>query len=278
MVRRRRLRPKRAPAEEVADNLAWLFYKDGVRELTLARGFEEAELVKLLEIVQRARNAPPDEDDLVTMLWEADFAYLKYKYVDLLHDGSAAASSADGDESRPASPDIEIATRGAPAAAGDRASRGFVNMADFDSTLYFLDEPEIEYLHGEIEREYEQDLRANVVAVLLDIFEAQTDPAVRSEVIENLHTLMVYLLVGAHFRGVAFALRESRSSLDRAQDLAARAAAAARRAAGCASARPTRSRSCCRRSTTRRNFRRRRISRRSSTSCSRRRSRPCSSG
>ena len=57
----------------------WLFYKDGVRELTLVEGFEETEVVKLLEIIQRARKATADDDDLVTMLWEADFAFLKYR-------------------------------------------------------------------------------------------------------------------------------------------------------------------------------------------------------
>ena len=61
-------------------------------------------------------------------------------------------------------------------------------MADFDATLYFLDDREIEYLHAEIEREYEQDLRTNIVAALLDIFEAQDDPTVRSEVIDHLDT------------------------------------------------------------------------------------------
>ena len=78
MVRRGRRR-RANDGEKNADNLAWLFYKDGVRELTLAPGFEETEVVKLLEIIQRARKASADEDDLVTMLWEADFTFLKYR-------------------------------------------------------------------------------------------------------------------------------------------------------------------------------------------------------
>ena len=41
----------------------------------------------------------------------------------------------------------------------------------------------------------------------------------RSEAIENIHTLMAYLLVGGHFRGAAFVLRESQASLTRASDL-----------------------------------------------------------
>ena len=52
-----------------ADSLSWLFFKDGVRELTLLKGFEDKEVIALLNILQRARKASPDEDDLLTMLW-----------------------------------------------------------------------------------------------------------------------------------------------------------------------------------------------------------------
>ena len=67
-------------------------------------------------------------------------------------------------------------------------------MSDFDSTLYFLDEREIEYLQSEVDREYAHDLRQNVVAMLLDIFEQQSATAVRDEVVELLDVLMLHLL------------------------------------------------------------------------------------
>jgi len=85
------------------DNLAWLFYKDGVRELTISQGFEQTEVVVFLEMIQRARKANADEDDLVTMLWEADFTFLKYRYVDVLSDGSGDGL-VDGREMAPVSP------------------------------------------------------------------------------------------------------------------------------------------------------------------------------
>jgi hypothetical protein len=199
------------------DNLAWLFYKDGVRELTIDKGFEESEVVKLLEIIQRARKGAADEDDLVTMLWEADLGYLKYKYVDLLAEGGGDSDLADGTTVPAADPgDVRRATQ---EAVEESRAGGIVNMADFDSTLYFLDEREIEYLQGEIAREYEQDLRTNIVAVLLDIFEAQTDPEIRSEVLDNVHTLMVYLLTRGQFRGVANLLREAEVALQRGPDV-----------------------------------------------------------
>jgi len=206
-----------AGAGKSPDNLAWLFYKDGVRELTMERGFEEAEVVKLLEIIQRARKGSADEDDLVTMLWEADFTYLKYKYVDLLAEGEGGSELADGSNVQAA--EAGDVRRAAQEAVEESRAGGIVNMADFDSTLYFLDDREIEYLQEEIKREYEQDLRTNVVAVLLDIFEAQTDPEIRAEVLDNVHTLMVYLLTTGHFRGVASLLREGELALKRGAEV-----------------------------------------------------------
>jgi HEAT repeat protein len=206
-------------AAKSADNLAWLFYKDGVRELKMAKGFEEEEVLKLLTIIQRAKKGSADEDDLVTMLWEADFAFLKYKYVDLLAEGGGASDVADGTEAQPADPNAVRA--GAQEAVEESRAGGIVNMSDFDATLYFLDEREIDYLQNEIKREYAMDLRANIVGVLMDIFEAQTDPEIRAEVIDNVHTLMVYLLTAGHFRGVAYVLREAHTALGRAAEVTA---------------------------------------------------------
>jgi HEAT repeat protein len=201
---------------KTADNLAWLLYKDGLREITIVKGFEESEFVKFLEITQRARHAQPDDDDLVAMLWEADFTCLKYRYIDLLAD----ASGGEPEDGTPVEPTTaEDIARAAHEPPPETNVASVVNMADFDSTLYFLDESEIEYLQTEIAREYRQDLRANVVAALFDIIDAQQDAAVRTEAIENIHTLMAFLLVGSHFRGAAYALRESQTSLSKARDL-----------------------------------------------------------
>jgi hypothetical protein len=202
-----------------SDSLAWLFYKDGVRELTMQKGFEENEVVKLLDIIQRARKGGADEDDLVTMLWESDFIFLQYKYVDLLADGNGGDDLADGGEQRPAS--AEAVRHGTREAVEESRAGGLVNMADFDGTLYFLDQREIEYLETELAREYAQDLRTNVVSVLLDIFETQTDADVRGEVLDNIQTLLVYLLAAGHFRGVAYALREVHAAVTRVGEITA---------------------------------------------------------
>ena len=47
----------------------------------------------------------------------------------------------------------------------------------------------------------------NISGALLDIFEGQVDVEVRAEVLDDLETLMVYLLSAGHFRGVARLIR-----------------------------------------------------------------------
>jgi hypothetical protein len=198
-----------------SDSLPWIFYKDGVREVTFLRGFDAEELPRLLTILQRIRKASPDEDDLLTMLWEGDFVFLRYRYVDLTVEASVPLSEG-GEALRDDRDEAVVATEEEPLAA---APSGVVNMADFDATLYFLDDREIEYLQSEARREYATDLRQNVVCILLDIFEQQPDIAVREEVVAALDTLMLHMLSAGQFRSVAFLVREALVAAQRAVEL-----------------------------------------------------------
>jgi hypothetical protein len=92
-------------------------------------------------------------------------------------------------------------------------------MSDFDSTLYFLDESEIEYIQAEVQREYEVDLRQNVLALMLDIFEQQAETAIRDEIAGILDSFMLHMLSAGQFRNVAYLIRESLVASQRAADI-----------------------------------------------------------
>ena len=200
-----------------SDSIPWICYKDGVREVKLLRGFETDELPKLLEILQRVRKASPEEDDLLTLLWGQDFANLRYRYVDLGVEVAAAITESSPEE-RPTqveSPQQTIADEVEETAE----SRAVVNLDDFDSTLYFLDERELDYLKSEIAKEYAGDLRRNVLSMVLDIFETQSDAEVREEIIGILDNLMLHLLSGGQYTAVAFLMRESLEAAKRGKDI-----------------------------------------------------------
>jgi hypothetical protein len=67
---------------DVKASLAFLFYKDGFRELRFLKGLEESEIEGLLELIKRSDNINELEDDLVTLVWERDFSHITYLATD----------------------------------------------------------------------------------------------------------------------------------------------------------------------------------------------------
>ncbi|HMI48518.1 MAG TPA: hypothetical protein VK481_07600, partial [Gemmatimonadaceae bacterium] len=63
--------------ERTSDNIAWLLYKDGIRELKMLQGFELEELEVFFNLLQRVRKATDDDDDLLTLMWEREFVNLQ---------------------------------------------------------------------------------------------------------------------------------------------------------------------------------------------------------
>lgn len=201
--------------ERTNDNLAWLFYKDGIRELTFLQGFENEDLASLFDILQRVRKAAADDDDLLTLMWEYEFSTLQYKYVDLLAENAPSidAMQTGGPKEKLLSP--------AQAESGgvETMSSSITQLSDFDSALYFLDDREVEYLQGEIAREFSTDLRPAVIASLLDVFETQKDPTVREEICGLLDYFLLILLSTAQYRNAAYLLREATVTANRAADI-----------------------------------------------------------
>ena len=92
---------------------------------------------------------------------------------------------------------------------------GIVNMADFDATLYFLDEREIEYLQdGDPARVRAGPAREHRRACCSTSSRRSPTRTFAAEVLDDLQTVMVYLLTAGHFRGVANLLREAQAAVD----------------------------------------------------------------
>ena len=221
-----------------SDSLAWVLFKDGVRSVTLLTGVEDEEIVGFLDVVHRARMLQAeDNDDLLTLLWEKDFQRIQYQFQEMVgeHGGPTLPSARDleapktealfvrqgvqsdvGEEAAEEGEPGE-ATEGGEAAGGRR--KGIVRAEDFDTTLYFLDEKEIEWIRQAVGDEYLQDLRRNVLAMLCDVLELQTYATVRTELISIVESFLPYLLGASDFTAVAYVLRESRSLILRAREL-----------------------------------------------------------
>ena len=201
--------------DQRTESIAWTLFKDGIRSLTFKPGVEEREIIEFLGVLQKARNLQPDApDDLLTLLWGADFQLIAYTFRELVAEGAVPiAAGATG------VPSSSEQVRRMVAQEAPAKREGIVSIEEFDTTLYFLDDKEVEYLHGEIEREYKQDLRRNVLAMVYDLLELQTYGTVRAELISIVENFIPYLLAGGDYRSVAYILREIRVILQRAREL-----------------------------------------------------------
>ena len=200
--------------ERTSDNIAWLLYKDGIRELKMLKGFEQEELGIFFNLLQRVRKATDDDDDLLTLMWEREFVTLQYRYVDLTQEGGPGVESMERAEQK------EKILSPAQAEAGLESTKSSIaKMDDFDATLYFLDDREVEYLQGEIKREFSTDLRPAVIASLLDTFENQKDATTREEICGLLDYFLLILLSTAQYRNAAYLLREAGVTANRAPEI-----------------------------------------------------------
>ncbi|MBS1241801.1 MAG: hypothetical protein H6R40_1228 [Gemmatimonadetes bacterium] len=201
-----------------SESFAFGLYKDGMRILTIRKGAEEEEVPRFLQTVSRARLLPADaNDDLLTLLWEQDFKRITYEFAEVIsdpwvYDPQALALEGRGDDSD------QVQHRVREEVAVSRPE-GVVDLEEFDSTLYFLDEIEIAALTRQVEDEYTRDLRSAALSIVFDLLELQADPEVRGEILGIIETLFPNILSRGEFLAVAGVLRELRQILQRVEQL-----------------------------------------------------------
>jgi hypothetical protein len=172
---------RRFSAGQGRDSLPFLFYKDGVRHLSFMPGFED-EIVSFLGIIDRARAIGAEGDeDMVTLLWQEEFASFQYSYVDALAEGLQVPGTLEAEERAVLTLDPGLVAgdvqHGDPSeqsplvVAGQPTVAASITRADFDETTYFLDVEELEVLRLELQRETHRDVKGDVLNALFDRLE-----------------------------------------------------------------------------------------------------------
>jgi HEAT repeat protein len=200
-----------------SESLSWSLFKDGMRTLTIRRGAEEEEFPKLLTTINQARFLAQDAgDDLPTLLWAHEFQFIEYRFIDFFAgEGAGAVPQASAGIS-----DGQTAQeRKARVAEEAPKAKSMVDVDDFDSTLYFLDEGEVSYLARELEEEYQRDVRGSALNILYDLMELNPEGAIRDEILRILEQLFPNLLNARDFRSAAGVLRESKLLREKVKDL-----------------------------------------------------------
>jgi hypothetical protein len=212
-------------ASSRSDSLSFLFFKDGIRELTFLKGIEGPELEGFLNVLRTARLVRGEGDDVLTILWEADLEFLQYQYIDLLAEGLELPGPTG--EPLPDLSQVLAEEVGSPEEAEDDGESGEGGEAspvtvreDFNPTLYALEPAEMDALQVELAAELRRDLRGDVLHGLFDRLEEREAPERQSEILGILHTLLPNLLsrgalsVAAELVATVTELRKKEGVLD----------------------------------------------------------------
>jgi HEAT repeat protein len=206
-------------AQSRTESISFLFFKDGVREITFLPGIEGEELERFLGVLQTARHARSDGDDLLTILWEADLDHLQYHFIDLLSEGIEIPEPTgeipqnlgqvlqeevgEGEEEEDTDEPEEAAQEGEAAPPPSSISR-----EDFNPTLYALDPSEMDSLRRELETEMNRNLRVGVLAALFDRVEEPAHRERQSEILSVIRTLLPNFLSRDAMSSAAGVVRE----------------------------------------------------------------------
>jgi len=134
------------------ESIAFLMFREGLRELILHPGIGEDEITGLLDEVAVSASVLEEEDgekDLLARLWERDFIHLRYYFVETLAEEEWVPPVEEEDEEEEDDDRGPIELSEEDRSAAERLSV----LEKFDSALYILDDEDMATLQAELESE-----------------------------------------------------------------------------------------------------------------------------
>jgi hypothetical protein len=212
------------------DNLARLFFRDGIRELTFHAGIDRAEMGRFLDMVRAAATRESTED-LVTQLWDDSLPHITYIAIDDILDqelgeepvpaefGSDFMNYVDfeldfaelDDDTVPETAREEAVTR-----AGELHRQ---LMESGDRQILSLTRDEEERLHPEVAEEDQASLVLRVLDTFFDVIDQDNDPATRGVIFAVLEKALVTLVAQRQWLSAGHILLAVGDVLDRRGDL-----------------------------------------------------------
>ncbi len=180
------------------DSLAFLLFRDGIRRLSFHPGLQENELQDFLKCLNRVALLSNEQDDLVTLFWDADFKSIKYFAVEELStetDGprleeQLSSGTSDGERGSGAAPDA-------------------ADLEDIEQPVSHLPveacslkEHEIEALRAELAREEQDPFGIAVVELAIDLTLLEPGREQRKELAKNTTDIFNRLLANEDLEAV----------------------------------------------------------------------------
>jgi HEAT repeat protein len=196
---------------DVKTSLAFLFFKDGLRELRFMRGLEEWEIQGLIDIIAQSDRINQLEDDFVTLLWEKDFVHIGYLATDEFLDESPVLVPESVDQFRkdlvfkPAAHRVEVDLLEEDAGGVDldnALSKLIEELHSFVSnpSVYSLTPDEVERLRKEVAEEVDPTFVFNVIDTLFEILALEKEPEPYQNAVNILNKILDALLTLGEFQ------------------------------------------------------------------------------
>ena len=203
----------------IKNSLAFLFYKDGLRELRFMKGLEEWEIQGLIEIIVQSDRINQLEDDFVTLLWEKDFVHIGYLATDEFLDEMPVLVPESVEQFRkelvfkPAAHNVEVDVfeEDMEEADLDRALTKLIEeLHSFVSNrkVYSLTPDEVERLRKEVAEEVSPTFVFNIVDTLFDILVLEREPEPYQNAVNILNKILDALLTLGEFKKASDLLKQ----------------------------------------------------------------------
>ena len=200
---------------DVKSSLAFLFYKDGLRELHFTKGLEEWEIQGFLEILKRSDYINQLEDDIVTLIWEKDFAHISHLATDEFLDENPIPIPDNVDQFReklvfkPIAHHVEVDFLEEDPQEGVDLnvilSRVLEEPPAFLSnrSVYSLTPEEVEALRREVESEIDPTFVFNILDILFDILVLEKEKEPFQDAVNTLNKILEAFITLGEFQRAA---------------------------------------------------------------------------
>jgi HEAT repeat protein len=193
-------------------SLAFLFYKDGLRELRFLKGLEDWEIEGLLDLIKRSDNINETEDDLVTLIWERDFSHITYLATDEFLEENPVPVPDNIDQFRKnlvvSAPAHNVAVDLFEEDTEEEIELGRIFSKSIEEHLpfvsnrsvYLLTPEELEGLRKEVDSETHSTFVFNVVDILFEILALEKEQEPYKDAINYFNKILDALLALGEFQ------------------------------------------------------------------------------
>jgi HEAT repeat protein len=166
---------------DVKTSLAFLLYRDGLREIRFVKGLEEWEVQGIIDILKQGESINQLEDDIVTLMWEKDFVHISFLATDEFLEETPVIIPETVDQFRknlvfkPLAHQVEVELAEEGSEEGIDLDEILSKVTDqplsfvTDRSVYLLTSDEVEGLRKDVEAEVDPTFVFNIMDILFEI-------------------------------------------------------------------------------------------------------------